>query len=70
MWLTNPQGRKVNLPTRLAQYYAGLDGWSVCENAKAKPEGFPRHVGGGTYELSNGERVKGKTEAIQAETEL
>lgn len=31
---------------------------------------FPKHVGGGTYELSNGEKVKGKEEAIQAEKDL
>lgn len=28
------------------------------------------HVGGGYYELSNGERVKGKKEALEAEKEL
>ncbi|MEG0450127.1 MAG: hypothetical protein RR595_09740 [Lysinibacillus sp.] len=28
---------------------------------------YPKHVGGGTYELSNGEKVKGKDEAIIAE---
>ena len=28
---------------------------------------FPKHVGGGWYELSNGERVQGKEEAIEAE---
>lgn len=31
---------------------------------------YPKHVGGGTYELSNGERVRGKKEAEQAEKEL
>lgn len=28
---------------------------------------FPKHVGGGWYELSNGERVQGKEEAIKKE---
>lgn len=28
------------------------------------------HVGGGYYELSNGERVRGKEEALKAEQEL
>ncbi|KYG90012.1 hypothetical protein A0U40_09820 [[Bacillus] sp. KCTC 13219] len=32
--------------------------------------GFPKHVGGGRYELSNGERIKGKDEAIEAENAL
>lgn len=30
----------------------------------------PKHVGGGWYELSNGERVQGKDEAIEAERAL
>ena len=33
-------------------------------------EGYPQHVGGGYYELSNGERVQGKESAEQAESEL
>lgn len=28
---------------------------------------FPKHVGGGWYELSNGERVQGKEEALKEE---
>ena len=31
---------------------------------------FPKHLGGGTYELSNGEKVKGKDEALEAEKAL
>lgn len=31
---------------------------------------FPKHTGGGYYELSNGEKVKGKEEALQAEANL
>lgn len=31
---------------------------------------WPKHVGGGTYELSNGERVKGKAAAEEAEAKL
>lgn len=31
---------------------------------------FPKHIGGGTFELSNGEKVKGKKEAIEAEEAL
>lgn len=31
---------------------------------------FPKHIGGGYYELSNGEKVKGKDEAIKAQDEL
>lgn len=28
-------------------------------------EQYPKHVGGGWYELSNGERVQGKEEALK-----
>ncbi|WP_397376367.1 hypothetical protein [Paenibacillus vietnamensis] len=31
---------------------------------------FPKHVGGGTFELSNGEKVRGKEAAEEAEKEL
>lgn len=31
---------------------------------------FPKHTGGGWYELSNGEKVQGKDEAIEAEQAL
>lgn len=31
---------------------------------------FPKHTGGGFYELSNGEKVKGKEAAIEAENAL
>ncbi|MBW4083525.1 hypothetical protein [Paenibacillus sp. S150] len=31
---------------------------------------WPKHVGGGVYELSNGERVKGKEDAEEAEGKL
>lgn len=31
---------------------------------------FPKHTGGGYYELSNGEKVKGKEEALAAEEAL
>ncbi|PAF31864.1 hypothetical protein [Paenibacillus sp. 7516] len=41
----------------------------VKEVAEEKSE-FPKHVGGGTYELSNGEKVKGKDEALEAEKAL
>ncbi|MEK3997905.1 hypothetical protein MHI59_03050 [Bacillus sp. FSL K6-2822] len=31
---------------------------------------FPKHTGGGWYELSNGEKVQGKEEAMSAEQSL
>ncbi len=41
----------------------------LVENEEAESE-FPKHTGGGWYQLSNGERVQGKTDAIAAEKEL
>jgi hypothetical protein len=31
---------------------------------------FPKHTGGGWYELSNGDKVQGKDEAKEAEKEV
>lgn len=35
--------------------------------AEKAPEKWPKHIAGGNYELSNGEKVKGKEEAIAAQ---
>lgn len=35
-----------------------------------KTADFPKHVGGGYYELSNGEKIRGKDAAIKAEKAL
>lgn len=37
---------------------------------EGEDEVFPKHTGGGYYELSNGEKVKGKEAAEKAENEL
>ncbi|MDT0163824.1 hypothetical protein [Bacillus sp. AG4(2022)] len=42
-------------------------GYLEAEEVKIK---FPKHTGGGWYELSNGEKVQGKDEAAAAEGEL
>ena len=39
----------------------------VREEPVSVKEQFPKHVGGGWYELSNGERVQGKEEALKEE---
>ena len=41
----------------------------VHNNKQAKKQ-YPFHIGGGNFELSNGEKVKGKKEAIEAEKAL
>ena len=41
------------------------------EEAMAAPGGeFPQHAGGGWYELSNGDRIRGKDAALEAQAEL
>ena len=51
----------------------------LCEKGIAQPlkekvtetsSKFPKHTGGGWYELSNGEKVQGKEHAVAAEDEL
>ena len=39
--------------------------FSPPENAM-RPKAKPKHVGGGWYELSNGEKIRGKEKAIEA----
>lgn len=40
------------------------------ENEDQEDQEFPTHKGGGNYELSNGEKVRGKAAAIEAEDKL
>lgn len=54
--------------TFLSNPIEALDGEPAIK--KVNDESFPKHTGGGWYELSNGERLRGKEEAIQAENEL
>lgn len=44
-----------------------LVGLGYIHKEDEEVEQFPKHVGGGWYELSNGERVQGKDEAIKEE---
>jgi uncharacterized protein YwgA len=40
------------------------------DTAEKDSEEFPKHTGGGWFELSNGEKVQGKEEAEKAEADL
>lgn len=40
------------------------------DNKDSDKTEYPKHVGGGTFELSNGEKVKGKEEATAKQAEL
>lgn len=39
----------------------------LLEKVEDDNENFPKHIGGGQYLLSNGEKIKGKKEALEAE---
>lgn len=40
------------------------------ENFKELDDEYPKHTGGGWYELSNGEKTQGKEEALEEEAKL
>jgi len=40
------------------------------DNVETNGQEYPKHTGGGWYELSNGEKIQGKDHAIAAEDEL
>ena len=44
-------------------------GIGMSDSESPEPD-YPRHVGGGYYELSNGERVQGKAAAEEAQAEI
>ena len=37
---------------------------------EAEEVSWPKHLGGGNYELSNGEKIKGKDAALAAQAEI
>jgi hypothetical protein len=47
-----------------------LIGLGYLEGEVSDESNLPEHLGGGYYQLSNGEKVRGKEEAIQAQIEL
>lgn len=42
----------------------------VKDESKQEDEEYPKHTGGGYFELSNGEKVQGKEKALKAENAL
>ena len=47
-----------------------VDPENPLKEEKNDKDEFPKHVGGGNYELSNGEKVKGKEKAHEAQKAL
>lgn len=60
------KGEVFEAPEAPVKYWQGL---KLVEALETKPE-WPKHIGGGVYELSNGDRVKGKEAAIKAQDEI
>lgn len=43
---------------------------NILERSKEPETQWPKHTGGGNYELSNGEKIKGKEDALKAQAEI
>ncbi len=63
----NP-GETVDLSAEKIEQLNGT-GLGIILEVDGDPE-WPKHVGGGHYELSNGEKVKGKEGAVAAQAEI
>lgn len=59
-------GQTVDLPAATIEKLNSAGLGTILE----VEEGWPKHVGGGHYELSNGEKVKGKEDAVAAQAEI
>lgn len=82
--ITNPSGNTSGVTSRQYDYFAAQEGYTghiVGDDGDqpAEPESspdpdlesaYPKHTGGGWYELSDGSKVQGKQKARQAETRL
>jgi hypothetical protein len=68
MKLINPNGRVVSVTESMYRRYKAKIGWKPY--TETQPSGFPKHTGGPWYELSDGSKVSGKENAIQAQNEL
>lgn len=63
----NKNGESDVFESKDSERIAFLVAEGFIEEATAEPKGEvsePQHVGGGYYELPNGEKIKGKEEAI------
>ncbi|WP_181350539.1 hypothetical protein [Thalassobacillus sp. CUG 92003] len=69
--LGEPVIEKINKATDFGGTEPQVPEKEEVPEASDEKEGlFPKHTGGPWYELSNGEKIQGKDEAIQAEKEL
>jgi hypothetical protein len=66
------EGQVIELDEERAQFIISFrpDLIELVEDDKADVPEFPKHTGGGYYELSNGEKIEGKDAALKAEETL
>lgn len=64
------EGKIIELTEERFEEIKSADGSLIEEVEGEYISEFPKHIGGGYYELSNGEKVKGKDAAIAAQTEI
>lgn len=62
--------KRVQFLTQTHPRYKKIYLSDVVKSEKNKSLHVPKHVGGGWYELSNGDKVQGKDEAMEAESAL
>ncbi len=60
-------GTTADLPEEVAARVIAA-GWAAP--AELHGTEWPKHVGGGYYQLSNGEKIKGKDEAAEAQAKI
>lgn len=63
-------GYDGDVPKGLAENLAELIDEAEAELVDETVVEYPVHLGGGTWKLSNGEKVRGKQAAVNAEAEL
>lgn len=65
-----PNGRKSYVPKWLYDKRKGSKQYEVGVDKAPADSAYPKHTGAGWYELSNGDTVRGKQDAIEAENSL
>ena len=67
--MPGPEYAAMN-PERRARMEEAQEEAGVQTAQKTEEAEFPKHTGGGWYELSSGEKVQGKEDAEKAESKL
>jgi len=63
------EGKEIEMADERAEQIMSAHPELIEVLEDSRPE-FPKHIGGGMYQLSNNEKIKGKDAALKAEEEL